>query len=167
LGWYCASICPEELKPAYLKSAAQREREEEDARAAEAELEAIAREREQIEQAIEQERLKIKSVMAWLRFKRAWFLSYLQQQKAYNPDHPRVPAGNPDGGGWMSDGADGGRIRLASSEKPRFGPAAVARIAAETAQRLIEAYRSQNGLRDLLGRNPGTIAVTTLNGMQI
>jgi hypothetical protein len=35
--------------------------------------------------------------------------------KAYNPNQPRVPAGNPDGGQWTSDGGDGGtaRIRLA------------------------------------------------------
>ncbi|MDB5650498.1 MAG: hypothetical protein JWL62_2018 [Hyphomicrobiales bacterium] len=27
--------------------------------------------------------------------------------KAYNPDQPRVPAGNPDGGVWTSGGGDG------------------------------------------------------------
>jgi hypothetical protein len=35
--------------------------------------------------------------------------------KAYNPNQPRVPAGNPDGGQWTSDGSSGGlaRVRLA------------------------------------------------------
>ena len=38
-------------------------------------------------------------------------LKRVRALKAYNPDQPRVPAGNPDGGQWTGDG--GGRIRLA------------------------------------------------------
>jgi len=101
--YFLPGCCLEELKPVYPKSAAQRRREEEEARAAEEELEAIAREeRQQLAQAIEQERLKIKSEMAWLRFKRAWLLHRTEQQKAYDPNQPRVPAGNPGGGRWTS-----------------------------------------------------------------
>jgi hypothetical protein len=37
----------------------------------------------------------------------------------------------------------------------------------ETAKRLIDAYRSETGLRDLFGRNQGTVAVTTLDAVQI
>jgi hypothetical protein len=40
----------------------------------------------------------------------------------YDPAQPRVPAGNPDGGRWT---------RLAASDKPRLGPAAIAAIVAE------------------------------------
>jgi hypothetical protein len=42
-----------------------------------------------------------------LKFKR------LLREKAYNPNQPRVPAGNPDGGQWTSEGGHEGRIRVA------------------------------------------------------
>ncbi|HEV7842240.1 MAG TPA: hypothetical protein VGO69_01015 [Pyrinomonadaceae bacterium] len=74
-------------------------------RAAEEELEAIIREREQLEQAIERKRLTIKHHMAWLRFKRAW-LQLRLQQKAYDPKQPRVPKANPGAGEW-TDGDRG------------------------------------------------------------
>jgi hypothetical protein len=34
-------------------------------------------------------------------------------RKAFNPDQPRVPAGNPDGGQWTSEGAQGAPMRVA------------------------------------------------------
>jgi hypothetical protein len=37
----------------------------------------------------------------------------------FNPDQPRVPAGNPRGGQWTSDGGDGGPLTdISSSNKP-------------------------------------------------
>jgi hypothetical protein len=103
--FFLPGCCPEELKPVYPKSATQRRREEEAARIAAKEFEALAREREQLARDIEQERLKIKSEMAWLRFKRAWLLHRIEQQKAFNPNQPRVPAGNSDGGQWTREGS--------------------------------------------------------------
>jgi hypothetical protein len=51
--------------------------------------------------------------------------------KGYNPDQPRVPAGNPDGGQWTSEGGDGGQLTdISSSNKPgghHFVPRAVYR----------------------------------------
>jgi hypothetical protein len=41
--------------------------------------------------------------------------------KAFNPNQPRVPAGNSDGGQWTSEGAAGGRIRLAGPLPPGIG----------------------------------------------
>jgi hypothetical protein len=38
----------------------------------------------------------------------------------FNPNQPRVPAGNPDGGQWTSSGGGIG-ARLAAADKPRFG----------------------------------------------
>jgi hypothetical protein len=76
----------------------------------------------------------------------------------YDPAQPRVPAGNPDGGRWT---------RLAASDKPRLGPAAIAAIVAETAKRAIQAYRNSNNLWDLFGSKIGTVAVTTIDGEQI
>src|SRR5262245_45621159 len=34
-------------------------------------------------------------------------LRLLRTKAGYNPDQPRVPAGNPDGGQWTSDGGNG------------------------------------------------------------
>ena len=42
---------------------------------------------------------------ALFRFKR--------RLKAYNSDQPRAPAGNPDGGQWVGEGSDGGRVLIA------------------------------------------------------
>jgi hypothetical protein len=52
----------------------------------------------------------------WLRFgHRAW--KWAQAYKAnFNPDQPRVPAGNPDGGQWTSTGIGlSNRVRLADA----------------------------------------------------
>jgi hypothetical protein len=56
---------------------------------------------------------------------------------------------------------------LASSDKPPLGRASVLGIMARAAARLIEAYRSENGLRDLFGRNEGTVALTQIDGRDI
>jgi hypothetical protein len=81
----------------------------------------------------------------------------------YNPNQPRVPAGNPDGGQWTSAGGGIG-IRLAAADKPRPGRFA---LALEVIKRLIEAYRSENGFWDLFGHKDGTVAWIKLNGADI
>jgi hypothetical protein len=131
-----------------------------DIEAAEQEIE---RERLALQKSIDALRLELAEAKSELAFRR---LLRALATKAYNPNQPRVPKGNPGAGEWTRDGGPG-RIRLASSEKPRLGPATIAQIAAETAKRLIEAYRSKNGLRDLFGRNQGTVAVTSVDGVQI
>src|SRR5215471_10707301 len=68
----------------------------------------------------------------------------------FNPDQPRVPAGNPDGGQWTSAGGVTGS-RLAAADKPRLGRGAGIAILVEVAKRVIEAYRSKNVLWDLFG----------------
>ncbi|NVN87027.1 MAG: hypothetical protein HXX15_13180 [Rhodopseudomonas sp.] len=95
--------------------------------------------------------------------------------RKYNPNQPRVPAGHLGAGEW-TDGGGGDRrnrdaggydARLASSDKPPLGRASVLGIMARAAARLIEAYRSENGLRDLFGRNEGTVAFTQIDGHDI
>ena len=54
-------------------------------------------------------RLKCQVVALAFEFKFRRFL----REKAYNPDQPRVSAGNPDGGQWTSEGGHEGRIRVA------------------------------------------------------
>jgi hypothetical protein len=44
----------------------------------------------------------------------------------YNPDQPRVPAGNPDGGQWIGDNAAGGGAGYGSSTPPRGQPSSAA-----------------------------------------
>lgn len=84
----------------------------------------------------------------------------------FNPDQPRVPAGNPDGGQWTSAGGGTGS-RLVAADKPRLGPRSAIAILAEVAKRLIEAYRSENSLWDLFGHRKGVVAFTTIDGKDI
>ena len=80
----------------------------------------------------------------------------------YDPNQPRVPAGNSDGGQWTNSrlGTD---TKLAAADKPTISPSPLFTIALHVAKRLIQAYRSENGLWDLFGRKSGTITVTTGN----
>jgi len=68
-----------------------------------------AREREEQERLeaehhreIEREALQLKAELAALRFELVW--AEFCSKAGFNPDQPRVPAGNPDGGQW-TDGA--------------------------------------------------------------
>jgi hypothetical protein len=60
---------------------------------------------------------ELAEVSAGLKLRRFFRdLAERRLSKAYNPDQPRVPAGNPDGGQWTSGGGGGGspaRVRLA------------------------------------------------------
>ncbi|MGA7488445.1 MAG: hypothetical protein WBW74_16100 [Xanthobacteraceae bacterium] len=90
-----------------------------------------------------------------------------QHRSHFNPNQPRVPAGNPDGGQWTRTGASRIEMRLAAADKPRLGPHALLAIAVELAQRVIEAYRSENGPWDLFGHKRGAVAFTNIDGRDI
>jgi hypothetical protein len=83
----------------------------------------------------------------------------------YNPNQPRVPAGNPDGGQWTSAG--GGGPRLATRDKGGSGGGILFTIVTKFFLDLIDAYRSENGLWDLFGQRRGTVTVTTFKGKHI
>jgi hypothetical protein len=86
----------------------------------------------------------------------------LYEQK-YRPDQLRD-----DHGRFAYEGRDKpSRVRLGSSDKPSLGRASIIAIAIEVAKRAMEAFRSANGLRDLFGRNEGTLAYTEINGKGI
>lgn len=55
------------------------------------------------------------ALAAELKFRR------LLRKAGFNPDQPRVPAGNPDGGQWTSDG--GGSADESASDRVRFAEA--------------------------------------------
>jgi hypothetical protein len=132
------------------------------------------RSRQQVDRKFEEELaaeraelLHLKSELAalWAEIK---FHRLLRALKAYNPDQPRVPAGNPDGGQWSGEGASGAsRVRLAAADKPRLGRAALAKIAFQLAEQAIKAYRSDKGLWDLFGRKDGAVTYSKLNGEEI
>jgi hypothetical protein len=84
----------------------------------------------------------------------------------FNPNQPRVPAGNPDGGQWTSSGAGTGS-RLAAADKPWVGGGAALAIILKIAKELIDAYRSERGLWDLFGHKHGTVAFTTIDGTKV
>ncbi|MGE0037002.1 MAG: hypothetical protein AB7S93_15295 [Xanthobacteraceae bacterium] len=71
-----------------------------------------------------------------------------------------------DRGRWADEGG-AGRTQLAASGRPPVGPAAALVLALELALKVIDAYRSENGLWDLFGRRSGTVASTTVDGEKI
>lgn len=88
-------------------------------------------------------------------------------RRGFDPNQPRVPAGHSEGGQWTSDGA-GTYIRLAAADKPGPGPRNwLAEILLHLAMGVIEAYRSENGLRDLFGHKLGTVTWIKFNGKDI
>jgi hypothetical protein len=62
--------------------------------------------------------------LRWLLADLKFDLTLRRLARKYSPDQPRVPAGNPDGGQWTSDGSSEGRIRLAgeipTNDPPKF-----------------------------------------------
>lgn len=56
----------------------------------------------------------------WLRpDAERWLKPLRPEEQKYNPAQPRVPAGNPDGGQWTSEGGDFGRPVVVDLQKPR------------------------------------------------
>jgi hypothetical protein len=89
-----------------------------------------------------------------------------QHRSHFNPNQPRVPAGNPDGGQWTSTGATKTGTRLAGAGKPPLGPHILLAIAVALAKRLIEGYRSRNRT-DLFGQESGAVVVTNIDGEDV
>lgn len=83
-------------------------------------------------------------------------------EKAYNPEQPRVPAGSPDGGQWTSGESAGGTQFAAAGDKPsKLG------LAIWLAAEAINLFRGENFLFDLFGKPEGTVSYTTLNDQKI
>jgi len=101
----------------------------------------------------------------WLRPNQQLWQGPNYDERKYNPNQPRVPAGGPDGGQW-TDGS-GGRVRLASSEIPRLGPRSKLGIAIFVARQAIKLFRDQNLLHNLFGHEEGTVAYTKINDVAI
>jgi hypothetical protein len=85
-------------------------------------------------------------------------------RNGYDPNQPRVPAGNPDGGQWTSSG--GGTPTRLAAERPSRGPGFGWLFLLDEAKRLIDAYREKNDPRDLFGRirkRVGTVTTTVID----
>ena len=90
-----------------------------------------------------------------------------QHRSHFNPNQPRVPGGNPDGGQWTRAGASRNGPQLAGGGKPPLGfYHLLFAIAARAAKLLIEDYRSKNRT-DLFGQEPGAIVVSVVDGEPI
>lgn len=59
------------------------------------------------------EERRFRCELAGLRMDLALLRLGMAELKAFNPDQPRIPAGNPGGGQWTTEGAAGGSVRLA------------------------------------------------------
>jgi hypothetical protein len=67
----------------------------------------------------------------------------------------------------QGDGTRGTDDRLAASDKPSPGRAAMLGIMARAAERVMQAYRSENFLFDLFGNRDGAVALTTIDDKDI
>jgi hypothetical protein len=101
----------------------------------------------------------------------------------FNPNQPRVPKGNSDGGQWTEGGAGPAtpssddergwlskpRIRLASNEKPRGWMRGHLLLAFVQLFQMIIDYRKENYPRDLFGPRDeeSTVAATTIGDKHI
>jgi hypothetical protein len=113
--------------------------------------------------AFEREVLALRRQLAELKFDLVW--RWFWRKYNYNPNQPRDEQGR-----WTEIGGGGNaaaKVRLAGSDKPTLGRATVAILAGQVARKLIEAFRTENGLRDLFGDHDGTVALTTIDGKSI
>jgi hypothetical protein len=116
-------------------------------------LAALERAREQL--------LRLRSELLSLRAKLKFRRFFRSLKAGYRPDQLRDDLGR-----WADEGGVG-RTQLAASGRPPVGPAAALVLALELALKVIDAYRSENGLFDLFGRRSGTVASTTIDGKTI
>jgi hypothetical protein len=109
--------------------------------------------------------LRLKWLAAATRFELAPLRHDRALKAGFNPDEPRVPRGNPDGGQWTDGNI--GSARFASSDTPRFGPKSKLAIAVELARMAIKLFRDQNLLHNLFGQKEGTVSYTKLDDVAI
>jgi SCP1.201-like deaminase len=95
-------------------------------------------------------RRELQSILASRRLQLALLQREQLGRKGYDPNQPRVPAGNPDGGQWTSTGAGGLRLAMAGglSLGPLGNPFETVQPAAMSYQ---EKVRMFFGQRDLFG----------------
>lgn len=106
---FAAPGTPEAKMPGYLHPSAEVARQEQ-AAADEAKARALAEQDE-----FEREVLRLRHDFAKLKLE--YELRRFRQK--YSPDQPRVPAGNPDGGQWTSEGSGGNAARPSDSDRAR------------------------------------------------
>jgi hypothetical protein len=107
----------------------------------------------------------IKRELAEIRFE-IKFRRLLRDLKAgFNPNQPRVPAGSREGGQWTNgDGGGADRVRLAAADGPNFGRVSRLKLLLEVAKKVLDAYRSKEGLWDLFGHKVGAVTYTEIDG---
>lgn len=88
-----------------------------------------------------------------------------QHRCHFDPNQPRVPAGNPEGGQWTPTGASRIGPQLAAGGK-HLGLHLLLAIAAKLAKRLIDDCRARNRT-DLFGPEPGAVVVTRIDGEDV
>lgn len=112
--------------------------------------------------AIRQSLLRLKSIIAAERFSRALYRHYLTLKAGYREDQLRDRRGR-----WADEGrGNQPRVRLATRDESPLGPRSLAKIAAELAQRVIDAYRTEQNLWDLFRRRVGTVTTTEVDGLR-
>lgn len=122
---------------------------------------------------IRTEILRLKWHVAATRFQLALRRHALALKAGFNPEQPRDELGQwvDTGRGDAEDEGEGsadGATDLSGTERRKPGPLGAIGFAVEVAQRLIEAFRSENGFRDMFGYSANrAVAVTTVDGETI
>jgi hypothetical protein len=92
--------------------------------------------------------------------------SHTHARRGYDPNQPRVPKGNPDGGRWTSDGRGAG-IQVAAEKPPPLGGTWIAKLLRELAMIAIKLHRKEGSLYDLFGKAHGTVTYIKIDGEDI
>lgn len=90
-------------------------------------------------------------------------------ERKFRVDQLRIPKGQDGAGEFAYEGGGAGLddLQLIAGEGPRGSRGGLALIFLELATKLVEAFRSENGLFDLFGDRTGTVAHTSLDGKDI
>jgi MafB19-like deaminase len=89
--------------------------------------------------------------------------------RRYDPNQPRVPAGNPDGGQWTDAGGSGDvdEFSAARRRRPMPGPEHPRSRWSRWLWAIFESLRKQERLNDLHGNKRGVVAWTEINGKEV
>jgi hypothetical protein len=96
--------------------------------------------------------------------------SFGDPHRGYDPNHPRVPAGNPDGGQWTDAGGSGDLDEVSAAKRrrpPMPGPDHPRNSWSRLLWAIFDTLRKHERLNDLFGNKEGPLAWTEINGEEI
>ena len=93
--------------------------------------------------------------------------SFGDAHRGYDPNQPRVPAGNSDGGQWTSTGGSGDLDEVSAAKRRRPGRAPEPQRWPAEMLAIFEALRKRELLNDLFGNKLGVVARLEFNDEEV